>query len=699
MATMTDSKRNDSPLDTPLQFFPGVGPERAALLEKLQIDRPIDLLFYFPRAYQNVAPIKDASGLEADVLSSVVGKIEAIDLRSYEDGRTSLGALLDIGGGFVRLVWFNQPFRRHQLVRGTRLIATGIPKSTGISWQMRHPEIQVLDADAPMPTMKPIPIYGLTEGLQQKHLYKMVEHALEKLSSLIPDVLPESFRRDHELLDIHEALKKIHQPETMEEAKAARRRFIFQELLIYQLALGMRRSQLRKGPPAPSLPPSVLIDQRILRRFPFELTGDQQKAIQDVGADMGLTVPMNRLIQGDVGSGKTVIALYAMLLAVAHRYQAALMAPTEVLARQHASRLQQGLQGSQVHVELLTGSLGQRDRRELMERIALGTVDIVVGTQALLSEHVEFAKLGLIVIDEQHKFGVMQRAALRGAKSQPHCLILSATPIPRTLTMTLFGDLDVSLLKEKPAGRAVVHTYLGQKSQQDSWWSFVSKQVQQGRQAYVIAPRVDQEEEDDLHGAEQLFETLQQGPLSHLRLGLLHGRMDGETKQQVLDRFNDGEIDVLVATTVVEVGIDVPNATVMTILDADRLGLAQLHQLRGRISRGSFPGYLCVFASGDASPDDNARLQALASTEDGFQLAELDLKMRGPGNLLGTRQHGLPPFRIADLQRDTEILEESRQAAQAIMARDPEFADPSWSKVLHQVQGKHGEMLSLADVG
>ncbi len=687
-----------SPMEIPLQFFPGVGADRAVLLQRLGIQSPIDLLFFFPRSYQSVAPLRTSKTLETDVRSSVVGKIEAIDFRCYEDGRSSLGTLIDTGDGYVRLVWYNQPFRKEKLARGMRLVATGVPKPTGVSWEMRHPDIQMLDATAEPPAGKPIPVYALTEGLQQRHLQKMMESVLEKLAPSIPEVLPESFRLQHDLMDVQQSLRQIHQPETLELATKARRRFIFQELLLYQLALAMRRHELRNSRPAPILKSSALIDARILHRFPFELTTDQRRVIDEVTRDMSDSISMNRLVQGDVGSGKTVIALYAMLLSVANQHQAVLMAPTEVLARQHASRLQTSLRGSQVEVELLTGSMPQRERSDLLERIALGTVDIVVGTQALLSDRVQFHKLGLVVIDEQHKFGVQQRAALRGSETQPHYLVLSATPIPRTLTMSVMGDLDVSVLREKPAGRAVVHTYLGKKEQEASWWEFVAKQVRQGRQAYVIAARVEQENDDDLQGATQIYEELNRGTLSEFRLGLLHGRMDGVAKQETLEAFERGEIQILVSTTVVEVGIDVPNATVMTIMDANRMGLAQLHQLRGRISRGIHPGYLCVFATGGASPEENARLQALSSTNDGFQLAELDLQMRGPGDLLGTRQHGLPPFRIADLVRDEEILLEARDAATGIIEVDPQLHSDEWRRVQKQVLSRHGGMLSLGDV-
>ncbi|MDZ4848178.1 MAG: ATP-dependent DNA helicase RecG [Pirellulaceae bacterium] len=694
------AEQRDISLRTPLKFLPKVGANRAVLLEKLDVTRGIDLLFLFPRAYQEIAPTRRLHELEADLRCSVVGTIESIDFRGYDDGRSSLGALMAIeGGGFVRLVWYNQPYRRNTLARGMRLVTTGIVKSTGISWEIRHPEFEVLSEDDPLPVAKPLPIYPLTEGLQQRHVRDMVEVALKHLAPALTESVPDAFRAQHKLLAFHDALRKIHQPSTMEEANEARFRFIFQELLVYQLAISIRRHRLKHDRPAVALDATGQIHARILKRFAFELTTDQKLAIDDVANDMRQTIPMNRLIQGDVGSGKTVIAQYAMLLAVAHQHQAAFMAPTEILARQHARRLTESLAGSQCHVELLTGSMQGREKRELLERIALGTVDIVVGTQALLSEKVQFAQLGLVVIDEQHKFGVEQRASLCDSRIQPHYLVLSATPIPRTLTMTAMGDLDVSILKEKPPGRAPVHTYLGKHDQFESWWSFVSKQVSSGRQAYVIVPRVVGDDEEDIAGAEQVHQQLANGPFQGLKVQLLHGRLSGEEKASILDAFTNGSVQILVATTVVEVGIDVPNATVMTILDADRLGLAQLHQLRGRISRGTTPGYLCVFAKAGVSPEENARLSALASTDDGFRLAELDWSLRGPGNLLGTRQSGLPPFRIADLVRDSEIVKQTYDISAELINTDPQLATPEWSRVRSQVFGRHGDMLDLGTVG
>ena len=702
---------------TPLQYIPGIGTNRVELFAKLGIRRAIDLLFLFPRSYQDIAPYQSITELESGFRASVIGQVVDMDQRVSFEGRSTVGVLLAIeGGGYVRCVWYNQPFRRQQFTLGMRVVATGVAKSTGISFEMRHPETTILAAEQPLPEAKPLPIYSLTDGLQQRHVAAAVSAALDGLVTTMEEALPESIRlaannpKDSiekageavnrpPLLGITEALRAIHQPNSIEEANEARHRFIFQELFVYQLALAMRRHRLKHDKPAPKIEATPMIHARILKRFPFELTRDQLRAIDDVRADMAQDVPMNRLVQGDVGSGKTVIAQYAMLNAVANKQQAALMAPTELLARQHFTRLSQQLSGSQVMIELLVGSISQRERTELLQRIAIGTVDIDVGTQSLLSEHVQFESLGLVVIDEQHKFGVEQRASLRESRIVPHYLVLSATPIPRTIAMTVFGDLDVSILKDKPPGRATVHTYLGSTAQQSKWWEFVVRQVQSGRQAYVVTPRVESDPATEVLGAEQVYEQLLNGPLAGLRLDLLHGRMDGIEKQSKLDAFTAGQTQVLVATTVVEVGIDVPNATLMTILDADRLGLAQLHQLRGRVSRGSYPGYVCVFAKQGVAPEENVRLSVLASTDDGFRLAEQDLQMRGPGDLLGTKQIGLPPLRIADLVRDAQTLNFSRGLAQELIDRDPNLEMAEHALLKRQVTQRHGAVVTLGDVG
>ncbi len=687
-------------LQTPLESLACVGSLRGNLFKKLGLKRISDLIFFFPREYLEAADHHAYHQLQNDCRSSIVGTIDSIDKRFSPDGRSSVGVLLKVdNGGFVRLVWFNQPFRAAALERGGRIQATGVAKSTGISFEMRHPDVIKLDTDEEIAAGKPKPIYRLTEGLQQRHIIDALSAVLPTFADQLQDAFSADFLKQHNLLAIGEAIRQIHFPENLEQAHQARHRFVFQELLVYQLALAIRRSKLATRQAAPAIEGSGTIHHRILKRIGLQLTGDQQRVIEDIREDMKKPVAMNRLLQGDVGSGKTAVAQYAMLLAVANGYQATFMAPTEILARQHFERMKSSLSGAQCEVALLVGSLSNADKSDLQHQIALGTVDIVIGTQALLSDRVEFNKLGLVVIDEQHKFGVAQRATLRGSEFQPHYLVLSATPIPRSLAMTAFGDLDVSTIREKPAGRESVNTYLGSNEQMASWWQFVRSKVNEGRQAYVITPRVLSDEANEIAGAEQTFRMLRDGELAGLRIGLLHGKIDAAVKNETLQQFANGEIDVLVATTVVEVGIDVANATIMTILDANRLGLAQLHQLRGRINRGIHRGYLCVFASPSVDVTEQEKLVALSKIDDGFELAELDMKMRGPGNLIGTQQTGLPPFRIADLLRDRSVVEEVRWIAREMIANDSELSDPQWSRLKQQVVSRHGGMIDFGDVG
>lgn len=726
---------------TPLHLVPGIRPQLAAMLEKLGLRRAIDLLFFFPRTYQDVAPTTSGLELADGLRATVYGVVVDTDSRYSAEGRSTVGILIGVhGGGYVRCVWFNQPFRREQYPLGTRVLATGVLKGTGVAFQMRHPDVIVLADGDPLPTAKPLPVYPLTEGLQQRHVAAAVEAVLPLVDG-IEEAMPESIRKQAALpeptatpmlpglsdaidapapaaaapastsptstsptppsglMPIREALKQIHQPDDMRCAESARERFIFQELFVFQLALAMHRYQTQHGRPAPAIEATPQIHARILKRFPFALTDDQSHAIEAIRADMAREIPMNRLIQGDVGTGKTAVAQYAMLNAVANRYQAAMMVPTELLARQHFSKLCEQLRNSQVMIELLVGSITSREKRELLQRIALGTVDIVVGTQALISEHVDFDRLGLLVIDEQHRFGVQQRAILRKSRTVPHALVMTATPIPRTLAMTVFGDLDVSILKQRPPGQSLVHTYVSDLRDSDRWWKFVVDQVRSGRQAFVVAPRVSTGEDDESIGAIELWKSLSEGPLQELNVALLHGRMEGAEKQQALDAFANGQTQVLVATTVIEVGIDVPNASIMTIVEADRLGLAQLHQLRGRVGRGRFPGYVCLFPRADRPAEDIARLQQFAENHDGFALAELDLQSRGPGELLGTKQTGLPTFRIADLVRDADVLQRARALASQIVASDPELVQPEHALLKRQVVAKHGAALEISDVG
>jgi ATP-dependent DNA helicase RecG len=706
---------NGLEFNTPIHYVPGIGAPRAAMFERLGIRRAIDLLFHFPRSYQEVSECKSILELEEGVLATVVGVVVDIDSRFGFDGKSTVGVLLAVdGGGYVRCTWFNQPFRREAYSRGQRVLARGVVKSTGVAYQMRHPEITILDADEPPPPPRPRAVYPLTEGLTQRALSIAIDVALP-LAQNIEEALSEEIRRDaatalkpgsDPLLPIDQALRQIHQPVDMAQAEAARLRFVFQEFFVLQLALAMHRYAYQHEHPAPSIEANAMVHARILKRFPFALTDDQRKVIEEVRADMAKTIPMNRLLQGDVGTGKTAIAQYAMLSAVASEHQAVLMAPTELLARQHARTFGAQLAGSRVEIALLVSSMPGAEKRELLQRIAIGTVDIVVGTQALLSEHVEFSKLGVVVIDEQHRFGVQQRATLRTTRTSPHYLVMTATPIPRTLALTLFGDLDVSTLKQRPPGQSVVKTYVLAPELMERWWGFVKQQVQAGRQAYVVAPRVESDDEKEIRGAVQWWEELRDGPLAGLRVELLHGRMDSHQKQSVLEQFSQGSIDVLVASTVIEVGIDVPNAAVMTIADADRLGLAQLHQLRGRVGRGKHAGYVGLIptlTSQDPVPQSDPEkiqwLEQFAKIHDGFELAEIDLRRRGPGEIIGTKQTGLPEFRIADITRDEQVLILARNLAGQVVEKDPELKNPEHARLLRQVVAKHGKLMPVGDVG
>jgi len=685
-------------LATPVQFLAGVGPRRVELLKRLGLHFARDVLFFFPRDYQDLTDRREIDHLEEGKLQTICGVVEDIELRGTSSGGSVLGVLVRCQTGHIRAIWFNQPLVRERFFFGQRVMLSGKPKFEGLVWQMHHPRVETLAEDEEEPAGKILPVYPLTEGLQQWQIRKIVRGVLLSCIELLEEVFPAEYLAAHDLWPLRKALPEVHFPSDRDSLSQARRRLIYQELFILQLGLAVRRQQQRRQGKAPPLPASAKIDARIRRLFPFELTGEQRQAIDEISADLEGSVPMNRLLQGEVGSGKTVVAVYAMLLAVAHGYQAVLMAPTEVLARQHALTLRRLLDASQVRQVQLTGGLSAKQRSEVLRQIAAGEVDVVIGTQAIIQQDVEFAKLGLVVIDEQHKFGVRQRAVLKQAALDPHYLVMTATPIPRTVTMTLFGDLDVSTLRSGPPGRQKVHTYLADESKRARWWEFFREKLRQGRQGYVVTPLVEESDQLAVASIEQTYESLANGELDAFRLGLIHGRMSSAEKDALMDDFRRGEIQVLVCTSVVEVGVDVPNATLMTIESGERFGLAQLHQLRGRISRGSFPGYCCVFAR-TQTEDSRKRLDAFVESTDGFKLAETDFKLRGPGDLFSTQQHGLPPFRIANLSHDVELLEEARRDAQDLVGADPGLSRQEHAQLRRMMLVRYGLALELADVG
>ena len=670
MAQPTDSTPEPS-LTQPLQFLSGVGPHRAALLEKLGLRTAADLLFFFPRAYDDFTQLDPIETLESDQPANVMGVVSDIDQTVSGNGKHILYVLIRQGNQFLRAVWFNQSYMLKRFQAGQRVLFRGKPKLVGGRFQMNHPTVVWLDIDQTEDQQTGLsPIYRLTDGISQRQIRAIVTSAVEKFTDMVQEAFPQELRNQSDVCDIATAIRQIHAPKSQHEIDTARNRLVYQELFVLQLALAIRRQRVRGQNVSPPLDMTPKIRSRIYGRLPFELTESQQSVLQEIATDMRQPFPMNRLIHGEVGSGKTVVALCAMLVAVAHGHQATIMAPTEILARQHFQTLSKLLQKSRVRLGLWTGSLKKSERTELSAKIAAGEIDIVIGTHAVVASKLKFNNLGLVVIDEQHKFGVKQRALLKQSGHDPHYLVMTATPIPRTVSMTLFGDLDTSVLARTSGIGQKVNTYLGHEHSREQWWEFFRKKLREGRQGFVVAPLVDANEESELGSAERLFESLSNGPLEEFRLDVLHGKQSPEDKDAAMADFVSGKTQVIVATGVVEVGIDVSNATVMTIESAERFGLSQLHQLRGRVSRGRHAGFVCAFASDD-NPDDNERLAAFAETDNGFDLAEIDLKIRGPGNLFSTQQSGFPPLMIADLIRDADILARAQEHARNLVKNDP----------------------------
>lgn len=688
------------PLSTPIAHMKYGGAHRAEKLHKqLRLRTAADLLFFFPRDYDDFSEIRTIGELEPDQRATFSAVVEECELRELKGGKSILGVLLREGEERIRCVWFNQPFLQARFPVGQRLLVSGSPKRTAGRLELVHPKVKTLAGDAPIKGQL-LPIYSLTEGVNQAQMRRLVQSAVDEFAEMIEEVFPEPYLAHKEIFGIGQALHEIHQPTDADHLERARRRFIYQELLILQLALAFRRRQ-QQATDAIAIEVTPKIDARIRRRFPFPLTEDQDQAVAEIVADLARPHPMNRLLQGEVGSGKTVVAEYAMLAVVALGRQAVMMAPTDVLARQHSETLARDLAESKVRIGLLTGSLTAAKRRKLIEQVQAGEIDLLVGTQAifhaLAKGELVMPNLSLVIIDEQHKFGVRQRAELKQRGVDAHYLVMTATPIPRTVAISLFGDLDVSALRNPPPGRQPVNTYITDESQRDRWWKFYREKLDEGRQGYVIAPLVEDNDED-VASLQAVFEQLAADRLESYRLDLLHGRMSGEEKAAVMQAFRDGRTQVLVATSVVEVGVDVPNATLMAIENGERFGLAQLHQLRGRISRGSRPGYLAVFSNAE-NREATQRLDAFAKSNDGFELSEIDFQLRGPGDIFGVRQHGLPPLRIADLQRDAATLEEARRDAMLLTENDPQLQAVAWSRVRDMVLRRFGAALDLSDVG
>jgi ATP-dependent DNA helicase RecG len=686
-------------LQTDLEQLPGMTPARLELLGRLGLRTVGDLLFHLPRSYEDLTDVRPITALEAGAVQTVQGEVVEIDGRRLDNGRSLISIVIsDDGKHSLEGAWFNQPHVARRFRYGQRVSFSGKPKWHRDHWQMSSPRVQALDGNEPTSGPGIVPVYPLTEDLRPETLRSLLRKALARYAGQVTETLPEGLRRQRGWPAVAEALRGVHFPASLAEATTGRRRLIYEEFLVLQVALALRRRDVRDRRRAPPLATTPTIDARIRRLLPFRLTGDQDRAVADVCRDLAGDRPMQRLVQADVGAGKTAVAVYALLVTVANQYQAALMAPTEVLARQHAQTLDRYLAHSRVRRLLLTGALSPRERRAALEGLGAGEIDLVVGTQALVQEDVEFARLGLVVIDEQHKFGVHQRARFRRLGADPHYLVMTATPIPRTVALTVFGDLDVSVIRELPPGRQPVRTRWVSARERERVWATLREGLTQGHQAYVVCPLVEEAATPDVKTATQTHEELQAGAFRDFRVGLLHGRMDEAEKAAEMGRFRAREIDLLVCTSVVEVGVDVPNATLLVVEHAERFGLSQLHQLRGRVSRGGVAGQCFLFAE-PASDEGKERLRVLVRTTDGFALAEADARLRGVGEFFGHRQHGEGELRFGSLIADADLLAEARKDAFALVAADARLQHPENAALRAAVLERYGKTLDLAAIG
>jgi len=708
-------------LDMEVQFLKGVGPKSAMVLAKLGLRTVEDVLWYLPRRYDDRRNLPQLVMLKPGEAQSVRGRLIGVQTRRISGGRVMIQAVLDDGSGQVTLTWFNQPWvaRELQKVDGEVMAFGTVKEGRSRQLEIASPEWEAVDEeDDSGEFAKIVPVYGLSEGVPQKTVRKAAASAIEYFSDLLVDPLPAEFRTANRLAPLAKALRVMHQPGSMDQLEVARHRLVYEEFLYLQLVLQMRRNAVQQEvgigfrladigklemQDGGGLFGASQLDTRDLETqaremFPFELTGAQNRVVREIWSDMARAFPMNRLVQGDVGSGKTAVAASAMLGAVRCGYQAAMMAPTEILAEQHFINLKKLFEPIGISVNLLVGKLVAREKRRSMEKTASGEAQITVGTHALISEGVQFRKLGFVVIDEQHRFGVMQRLSLRQkGVENPDVLVMTATPIPRTLTMSLYGDLDLSVIDESPPGRKAIRTHWKRPVHREQVYQTVRDLVKEGRQAYFVCPMITESDKMQTQAAEDLHYRLTHETFPDLRIGLLHGQMKSADKEATMDLFRAGELDVLVSTVVIEVGVDVPNASVMVIEDANRFGLAQLHQLRGRVGRGQHQSY-CILVADGTTGDAEQRLSVLEKTTDGFRIAEEDLKIRGPGDVMGTRQSGMLEFRVADLINDGPVLEQARQGAIAILDEDPTLSLPKHELMLQRVRERRSDeaMISVS---
>lgn len=649
-----------------LEKIKGVGPKILKHLNSLGIYSIDDAITYFPRDYEDRNNIKPVSDMKDGEMVSFIGETSIIyGNRRTTTGKTMTKILFKDVSGFITGVWFNQPYIKNTFKIGERISLYGrISRKTG--------EVQIIDPkyEKDMDSISGgiVPVYATNKFLSQKLLRKIISQSLKYIDDEITECIPESIRKVYKLLDVKTTLTNIHFPPNMQFLDLCKRRIKFEELLTLQLGLFLIKKRITKSNNAYNIP--VCEDMKLFKEsIPFELTGAQSKTIREILTDMKKSKPMNRLVQGDVGSGKTIVAVIALFNCAKNGYQGAMMAPTEILAEQHFESISNLLEKWGIRVGLITGSTSSKQKKEIIDGISRGEIDVIVGTHALIQEGVEFKNLALAITDEQHRFGVRQRAELINKGHNPHVLVMTATPIPRTLALFLYGDMDISIIDQMPIGRQKVSTHFVKASGRDKVYNSLINEIKKGRQVYVVCPLVEESEKLQVESAVETEKNLKEKYFKNYRVGLLHGKMNSKEKEAVMHDFKAGSIDVLVATTVIEVGVNIPNATVMVIENADRFGLAQLHQLRGRVGRGIHKSY-CILISEAKSGTALDRMKIMTSTSDGFVIAEKDMELRGTGEFFGTRQHGLPELKMADMIKDIDILKETRDLSREIIEKD-----------------------------
>ncbi|MFH1189489.1 MAG: ATP-dependent DNA helicase RecG [Candidatus Omnitrophota bacterium] len=669
-------------LNTPVRYLKGVGPKRGGDLAKIGVNTVEDMICYLPARYEDRSKVVNIRDLKVGEAQMIEGRIANVSSRRTKSGLAMFQAGIEDGTGTIHAVWFNQPYLKDYLVKPKTVMLYGrVDRYDRV--QVTSPEYEIVkegDDSGSIHMKRIVPVYPATGTLSVKYLRALAFQAATQYARYLTERIPTYIIAREHLVDVKFAFRNIHFPASFENLEKAYRRIVFEEFFLLQLALALRKTASQREAGGLRHKAGGELVEELKRALPFDLTEGQKRAISDIERDMSSGRPMNRLLEGDVGSGKTVVAAYALVLSVQNGFQGCLMAPTEVLARQHFIGLSELLMPLGINVALLAGGMDPAAKDRIYSEIGEGRVNIVVGTHAVIQEAVEFKRLGIAVIDEQHKFGVGQRALLRDKGERPHLLVMTATPIPRTLALTVYGDLDASVIKELPKGRQPVATYCVEEERRDKVYAFIKEEMEKGRQAYVICPRID-ETSAAAGRAERLFDPKVQNVVETFdrfrdkifagyEVGLLHGKMASKEKERVMRDFKKGKIKVLVSTVVIEVGIDVPNATVMLIENADMFGLSQLHQLRGRIGRGAHKSY-CILLADPKTGEASERLKAIEETSDGFRIAEVDLEIRGPGEFFGTRQHGLPEIRFGNILKDFGIMELARREALGLVNRDP----------------------------